>query len=161
MMRLASSTFSDGVRTHRPDAQADHGDSEIVTLDPVAPIQPTVERFTAPRSGSKIAAVLDLLARNEGASIDEIIGATGWLPHTTRAALTGLRKRGCAIERHRDASLTSYRVANGSVHVAAKSPEHREPDIHRAGDRGDAIALERKNPPAERKAAKVKPIIST
>ena len=31
------------------------------------------------------------------ATIDEIVAATGWLPHTARAALTGLRKRGYAI----------------------------------------------------------------
>ena len=29
-----------------------------------------------------------------GASIEELPSATGWLPHTTRAALTGLLKRG-------------------------------------------------------------------
>jgi hypothetical protein len=33
----------------------------------------------------------------EGATIDALVKATGWLPHTTRAALTGLRKRGYAI----------------------------------------------------------------
>ena len=27
----------------------------------------------------------------------ELVAATGWLPHTTRAALTGLRKRGYAV----------------------------------------------------------------
>lgn len=55
----------------------------------------------APRSGSKIAVVLELLQRPEGASIDELIFATRWLPHTIRAALTGLRKRGHAIALHR------------------------------------------------------------
>ena len=38
--------------------------------------------------------VLELLQRNEGATIDQLIAATGWLPHTTRAALTGLKKKG-------------------------------------------------------------------
>jgi hypothetical protein len=52
----------------------------------------------APRSGSKIAVVLELLQRPAGASIDEIQAATRWLPHTIRAALTGLRKRGHAVE---------------------------------------------------------------
>jgi hypothetical protein len=47
-----------------------------------------------PRRGSKIASVIDLLAQPSGANIDELVAATGWLPHTTRAALTGLRKRG-------------------------------------------------------------------
>ena len=30
-------------------------------------------------------------------TLAELIAATGWLPHTTRAALTGLRKRGYAV----------------------------------------------------------------
>ena len=40
-----------------------------------------------------------------------LVEATGWLPHTTRAAITGLRKRGFAIERTRDEKLGSlYRI---------------------------------------------------
>ena len=49
---------------------------------------------TAPaKRQSKAGVVLDLLQRNEGATIDQLIAATGWLPHTTRAALTGLKKK--------------------------------------------------------------------
>jgi len=33
----------------------------------------------------------------DGATLAELVAATGWLPHTTRAALTGLRKRGYAV----------------------------------------------------------------
>jgi hypothetical protein len=40
-----------------------------------------------------------LLQRSHGATLDELIAATGWLPHTSRAALTGLRKRGYSIVR--------------------------------------------------------------
>jgi hypothetical protein len=49
------------------------------------------------RTGSKLAKVIDLLRRSEGATIHNLMEATGWLPHTTRAALTGLRKRGHKI----------------------------------------------------------------
>jgi hypothetical protein len=48
----------------------------------------------APRAGSKLARVIELLQRHGGATIPTLIEATGWLPHTTRATLTGLRKRG-------------------------------------------------------------------
>lgn len=51
-------------------------------------------RTKPPRSGSKLARVIALLERPEGASFAELMAATGWVPHTTRAALTGLRKRG-------------------------------------------------------------------
>jgi hypothetical protein len=63
------------------------------------------------RAGSKQAIIVDLMVRPKGASLDELIGATDWLPHTTRAALTGLRKRGYAIERTRgDDKITRYRA---------------------------------------------------
>ena len=43
------------------------------------------------------AQVIELLQRGDGATLAELVAATGWLPHTTRAALTGLRKRGYAV----------------------------------------------------------------
>jgi hypothetical protein len=65
-----------------------------------------------PRVGSKLARVIDLLQRIEGATIPNLTEATGWLPHTTRAALTGLRKRGYAVVRERTGVGGSiYRVA--------------------------------------------------
>ena len=57
----------------------------------------------APRDGSKISRVIGLLQRDSGATLNEVIAATGWLPHTSRAALTGLRKRGYAIARRQNA----------------------------------------------------------
>ncbi len=53
----------------------------------------------AHRSGTKRALLIALLSRPEGASLAQMAAATGWLPHTTRAALTRLRQSGCAIER--------------------------------------------------------------
>jgi hypothetical protein len=51
-------------------------------------------RVAAPRDGSKLALVIEHLQRADGATILDLTEATGWLPHTMRAALTGLRKRG-------------------------------------------------------------------
>lgn len=59
----------------------------------------------------KSSMVLALLRRDGGATLAELIDATGWLPHSTRAALTGLRKKGYAIERSRLGADTCYRVA--------------------------------------------------
>src|SRR3984885_4173433 len=50
-----------------------------------------------PRDGSKLALVIEHLQRAHGATIIDLTQAAGWLPHTTRAALTGLRKRGYAV----------------------------------------------------------------
>jgi hypothetical protein len=77
------------------------------------------ERST-PRQGSKPSIVIDLLARKRGAGIDELASAVGWLPHTTRAALTGLRKRGYAIERERSEKGGSvYRIVAGTPSAVA------------------------------------------
>jgi len=77
------------------------------------------ERST-PRQGSKLSTVIDLLGRKKGAGIEELIAATGWLPHTTRAALTGLRKRGYAIERERSEKGGSvYRMVTGPAGALA------------------------------------------
>lgn len=51
-----------------------------------------------------------LLVRDEGATIGQMIAATSWLPHTVRAALTGLRKQGYAIDSDKVDGLRTYRA---------------------------------------------------
>ncbi len=63
-----------------------------------------------PRRETKSTLVLDLLRREQGATLDELVGATGWLPHTTRAALTGLRKKGHEIAKLKRDGATCYRI---------------------------------------------------
>ena len=46
------------------------------------------------RPAGKMGVLLDAVARPKGATLDELTKASGWLPHTTRAALTRLRQRG-------------------------------------------------------------------
>src|SRR5690606_25394578 len=58
------------------------------------------------RPASKIGTVLSLLRRDDGATLEEMIAATGWLPHTTRAALTGLRKKGHAVAKEKRGDTT-------------------------------------------------------
>jgi hypothetical protein len=72
----------------------------------------TSQRSSFPRGGTKLAQVVELLQQDRGASIAELIVLTGWLPHTTRAALTGLRKRGfvTAIDRSDKERGSVYRV---------------------------------------------------
>jgi Protein of unknown function (DUF3489) len=66
----------------------------------------------SPRAGSKQALVTEMLCTTTGATLNALVKATGWLPHTTRAALTALRKRGFSIERTREAGEASmYRIA--------------------------------------------------
>lgn len=51
------------------------------------------------RPGTKQALIVDMLSSDTGTTLDSLMRATGWLRHTTRAALTGLRRRGYRIER--------------------------------------------------------------
>ena len=53
-----------------------------------------------------------MLERPEGASVAEMGQRFGWLPHTVRAAITGLRDAGCEVTRSKDAAGQSvYRLA--------------------------------------------------
>jgi Protein of unknown function (DUF3489) len=78
--------------------------------------------IAAPREGSKLASVMALLRRSEGATIDVLTKATGWLPHTTRAAITGVRKRGYPVILDRSAEGASvYRLSDPQERDAAAS----------------------------------------
>jgi hypothetical protein len=70
-----------------------------------APSTPVLE--VAATKQNQVAA---LLVRDEGATLDQIITLTGWLPHTTRAALTGLRKKGYVIDSDKADGLRTYRA---------------------------------------------------
>ena len=74
---------------------------------------------SAPRGGTKLAQVVELLQRDRGATINELIETTGWLPHTTRAALTCLRKRGFAV------ALDRSDKERGSIYRIEKDPNDR------------------------------------
>ena len=55
--------------------------------------------------------MISMLSGKSGATLDALVEATGWLPHTTRAALTGLRQKGFSIERTREKDASVYRIA--------------------------------------------------
>jgi hypothetical protein len=84
---------------------------------PAESMEPSPIRPSAPRGGSKLARVIGLLEGDHGATIEELIAATGWLAHTTRAALTGLRKRGyaVAIDRSNDKRGSFYHIPAGET----------------------------------------------
>jgi Protein of unknown function (DUF3489) len=83
---------------------------------PSTPRSPTL----SPRDGTKLARVIGLLRREGGATLAELVAATGWLPHTTRSALTSLRKRGyeVTLDRANKERESTYRIGASEV-VAA------------------------------------------
>ncbi|WP_370033322.1 DUF3489 domain-containing protein [Qipengyuania mesophila] len=58
--------------------------------------------------------VIALLKRKQGATVDQMVKATGWLPHTTRAAMTGLKKKGHTIERDKRGEMSCYRITKSA-----------------------------------------------
>lgn len=54
---------------------------------------------TSAKKTTKTERVVAMLAKPKGADLNAICKATGWQPHSARAALSGLRKAGHAIER--------------------------------------------------------------
>ena len=63
------------------------------------PSNESTSHIKAPREHSKTRRIIDLLQTGTGASLEDMITATGWQAHTVRAAMTGLRKRGYTITR--------------------------------------------------------------
>ncbi|WP_323019274.1 DUF3489 domain-containing protein [Pararhodobacter sp.] len=51
-----------------------------------------------PRTGTKQAKLIEMLRDEGGATIDEIVEATGWQPHTVRGAFSGALKKTLGLE---------------------------------------------------------------
>ena len=58
----------------------------------VIPTNELPERPTV-RSGSRAETLITLLRRSEGATIEKMVEATGWLPHSVRGFLAGALKK--------------------------------------------------------------------
>ena len=50
------------------------------------------------RVGTKQAMLIEMLRAKTGATIDEIVAATGWLPHTVRGAIAGALKKKLGLD---------------------------------------------------------------
>ena len=56
------------------------------------------------------------------ATLAELIAVTGWLPHTTRAALTGLRHKGFVLDKSkREDGTTVYRITKTPASAARQA----------------------------------------
>lgn len=98
-----------------PPISACETDGENIAA-PGYPLQSDVTEPSRPRPTSKAGIVLALLEAPEGATLARLMAVTGWQAHTTRAALTGLRKRGhpVAIAKLPGAdgvTVSTYRIA--------------------------------------------------
>jgi hypothetical protein len=73
-----------------------------LTDEATAPSQsaPVIERS----KGGKQALLIKMLGRPEGATIQQVVDATGWLPHTVRGMISGTLRKKLGLE------VTSERV---------------------------------------------------
>ncbi len=69
---------------------------------------------TAPRV-TKAAKLLTLLQTGTGASLEDMVELTGWQPHTVRAAMTGLKKKGHVINKHVEGNTTIWSVEGAAA----------------------------------------------
>ena len=60
---------------------------------PVTPADPATPKPISIRTGTKQATIIALLQRPEGASINEIVEATGWAQHSARGMISGGLKK--------------------------------------------------------------------
>lgn len=63
------------------------------------------------RRTTKIAQVIEHLQQEEGATLDQLVEVTGWQPHSVRAALTSLKKKGHAIDKVKRGEVTCYKIS--------------------------------------------------
>ena len=84
--------------------------------DGISPLTGKIKQGSRSGGATKKAQLIQMLSRKSGSDVAAISEKFGWLPHTTRAALTGLRKSGY--------ELTSEKPGNGKplrYRIAAKS----------------------------------------
>jgi hypothetical protein len=116
---------------------------EDAMMSPVSDIEVAAESITAPGGGAtdrapasaatasekrpakppggKLGLLVTALAQDGGATIDALTSLTGWLPHTTRAAMTRLRQRGRSIVLVKQDNRKTYQIAQptAAAEVAA------------------------------------------
>lgn len=73
-------------------------------------VRANASRARAKRPESKMDKVVALLGRSGGATISQITEVTAWLPHTARAMLTGLRKKGFGLQKSKVDGTTHYQI---------------------------------------------------
>lgn len=154
-----SSTAASSVSTADPSLAAEASPSLVATANPLAAatgisgIAEPKALGMLPREGTKMSGIVGLLLRDTGATLIELIAATDWLPHTVRAALTGLRKRGFVVtldrsstERGsiyaipRERSAASEEAVAEPIELALAPTEHKKKPSRRVKSKREALA---------------------
>lgn len=73
---------------------------------------------THKKASTKASLVTKILSRERGATLIEMSKATGWQPHSCRAFLTGLRKKGTILKEQRNDGQLAYRITPAALQTA-------------------------------------------
>lgn len=98
----------------RPRTRRQRRDNAAAASEPKVPaaeaVPPTAEE--ASRAPSKLDTVIALLRRPEGATLDQIVEATGWQRHSARGALAGgvKKKLGAAVVSEKADGVRRYKA---------------------------------------------------
>lgn len=111
--RTAAGAFAEAPAPMVPDV-GDEDRADSTGGDSAAIEEPSAEHGSqeAPprRPTGKLGEVLQVISAEAGATLAEITTLTGWLPHTARAAVTGLRKRGFDVALIQQNGRKAYRL---------------------------------------------------
>ena len=109
-MTKRKATRNTGVPSGPPSARGRTATDRAAEVT-VEPSQATPAEPAPARGPTKQAVIIGLLQRPAGATLADLVAATGWLPHTTRAALTRLRQAGHVLEKSTGETGAVYRIA--------------------------------------------------
>jgi hypothetical protein len=118
-MAKRKSTRNSGVRA---GTAAGRGRTATIRASDVTaePSRTTSAEPAPPRGPTKQAVIIGLLQRQAGATLADLAAATGWLPHTTRAALTRLRQAGHVVDKTKGETGAVYRIATPARAVRSR-----------------------------------------
>ena len=71
--------------------------------------KPTAQS-SKPEPTTKNQKVIVLLSRESGVTLSEMSDTAGWLPHSTRSFMSGLKKKGHVIESDKVDGIRRYRI---------------------------------------------------
>ena len=95
---------------------ADEAPANVEAEPNTRPKTPKSKKPTSgPRKGSKLAILIAMLRRAKGATIDEVVEALEWQPHTVRGAIAGAIKKRLGLDvtsEKVDGRGRVYRIAN-------------------------------------------------
>jgi hypothetical protein len=111
---LAAAGVSEGVSL--PPADKDSSDEQAPASSSLEPTSSgaSADGPAARRPTGKLGDVLIAISAGAGATLSEITTLTGWLPHTARAAVTGLRQRGFPVQLIAREGRKAYRLTAAS-----------------------------------------------